>query len=546
MLITLTSIPLSAGASEAEMSVSAKYDVNTQELNIAGNYKMGAEHIVNIFIIPSDGSLEDFSYDKIDIEKNIAFFAEADENGDFNLSMQLPESFETNEYRLWAVSSDVSASTEFLYLNADIADAILQSVSDKSYEEFSQFIADNAKALGIGGNGYHDNSEYINKILYNFMPEEGYSSSEFISRYYKALAMAQYANNSLSLSALIEQYAETLGVDSEAFNGLTENEKNAMEQLIKDVDFTKNELSDVLNNNLLLSRLTGADGYEGLKEVMLKYSNELMLNMVYYNNLSNSYYRDNVFKGVYEENCKTEESFRKAFERESETQLTNQNKENETNYIKSGGGYGGGSSGVSRGGSVGSSTALVTSAAVRETSISDTPKFSDISSHWAENEIYNLAKKGIISGDNGKFRPNDTITRAEFTKLSVMIFDIAQRENNMFDDVLPNDWFAGYVGGAAEAGLINGVGTAFMPYADITREDLCVILMRGLKNKNVQLTGEYAFDDNDEISDYAKEAVTAMASAGIVNGDSGRFRPKSCATRAEAARIIYNILQFMQ
>ena len=50
------------------------------------------------------------------------------------------------------------------------------------------------------------------------------------------------------------------------------------------------------------------------------------------------------------------------------------------------------------------------------------------------------------------------------------------------------------------------------------------------------------FKDGESISDYAKEAVVALKSSGIINGDeNGNFNPSNSCTRAEAAKIIYNI-----
>ena len=51
------------------------------------------------------------------------------------------------------------------------------------------------------------------------------------------------------------------------------------------------------------------------------------------------------------------------------------------------------------------------------------------------------------------------------------------------------------------------------------------------------------FADENEISDYAKEAVNALYNNGLINGiDGSRFAPANHATRAEAAKIIYNLL----
>lgn len=51
------------------------------------------------------------------------------------------------------------------------------------------------------------------------------------------------------------------------------------------------------------------------------------------------------------------------------------------------------------------------------------------------------------------------------------------------------------------------------------------------------------FADDASIADYAKEAVSTLQAAGIINGVSDtEFAPVSNATRAQAAQILYSFL----
>ena len=59
-----------------------------------------------------------------------------------------------------------------------------------------------------------------------------------------------------------------------------------------------------------------------------------------------------------------------------------------------------------------------------------------------------------------------------------------------------------------------------------------------------QLSPDFA--DDEQISDYAKEAVEALAAAGIISGsENGEFMPKKNATRAETAKILDGFLVFL-
>ena len=81
---------------------------------------------------------------------------------------------------------------------------------------------------------------------------------------------------------------------------------------------------------------------------------------------------------------------------------------------------------------------------------------------------------------------------------------------------------------------------------NITRQDLAVMCKRALEAEGVRLDSdsEAEFSDMDIVADYAKSAVNAFYHAGIVNGnESGAFCPQDTATRAEAAKIVFGLLQ---
>ena len=76
-------------------------------------------------------------------------------------------------------------------------------------------------------------------------------------------------------------------------------------------------------------------------------------------------------------------------------------------------------------------------------------RFTDIEGHWAEMDINSAALKGwIVGGDDGKFRPNDNITRAEFVTLVNGVLDRDTRIENMlpnrivFNDLDLDKWYA--------------------------------------------------------------------------------------------------------
>ena len=120
----------------------------------------------------------------------------------------------------------------------------------------------------------------------------------------------------------------------------------------------------------------------------------------------------------------------------------------------------------------------------RERFWSETNAYSDVAAgSWYNIAVSTLSNMGILGGyEDGTFRPNASITRAEFAKIAVSFFDWADvYAVNSFVDVRDSAWYANYVAVAAELGLIEGYGgNVFRPDATITRAEACTIINRTL------------------------------------------------------------------
>lgn len=164
--------------------------------------------------------------------------------------------------------------------------------------------------------------------------------------------------------------------------------------------------------------------------------------------------------------------------------------------------------------------------------------------YWAFEYIKSLTDSGILNGDeDGFFRPEDSITRAEFTAMITRICGgSTDGLASEFSDVDSDEWYSGYVAWAAKNGIVNGVGNnSFEPNSPITREDICVMIVRSRELVGIENYGAGKIDnfaDDSEISDYAREFVYTLAIEGIVNGyEDGMFKPKQNAARSEASKI---------
>lgn len=180
--------------------------------------------------------------------------------------------------------------------------------------------------------------------------------------------------------------------------------------------------------------------------------------------------------------------------------------------------------------------------------------FNDIAGvkDWAGRQIAVAAAKGIIDGrEEGAFVPAGNVTRAEFAKLIVKTFGLESTSaKEAFTDVNTGDWYQPYVAAAAEAGLIDGRAEGiFAPNETITRAELATIASRALTKvksyKAVEAvdTALAAFTDANEVNTSLKAGVAFAAEQALVVGqDAGKFNPNAATTRAEAAVVIYRLL----
>lgn len=182
-------------------------------------------------------------------------------------------------------------------------------------------------------------------------------------------------------------------------------------------------------------------------------------------------------------------------------------------------------------------------------------KFNDLGSvPWAADSIVSLADAGIVNGTSDTtFSPNDNITREEFIKMLYLSANLTIDENaeTSFKDVDKDKWYYSYIASAQSMNLINGISDSEFGVGEkITREDMAVMVVRlvsTLAGKELpQVNEKVSFKDDGTIQNYAKESVYAMQRAGIINGYMDQtFAPDALATRAEAAKIIFQLCKLI-
>lgn len=166
--------------------------------------------------------------------------------------------------------------------------------------------------------------------------------------------------------------------------------------------------------------------------------------------------------------------------------------------------------------------------------------FADISGHWAEDAVNGMAEKGIVNGyQDGTFKPEGTVTRAEFVKMFDGILGLTEKKDVLFKDVNKGDWFCEYVEMAYADGYLLEYGENFQADTPLSREEAAALLSRGLKLGEDKLESSLFADYSEINTEYATH-VLKSAYAGLLKGyTDGKFYPKNTLTRAEAATILH-------
>ncbi len=177
-----------------------------------------------------------------------------------------------------------------------------------------------------------------------------------------------------------------------------------------------------------------------------------------------------------------------------------------------------------------------------EKPVESTVQLKDIISHWAEGNISQMVASGIVGGyPDGSFKPDNTITRAEFATMLVKAFKLENKAGKSFADTELH-WAEDYIVQAAASGAVSGFdANTFAPDNLITREQMAVMIARAAQL--AESTVEVQFADNGNISGWAKDAMAVVAGNGIMKGyPDNTIHPQGNATRAEAVTVIMNAL----
>jgi len=174
--------------------------------------------------------------------------------------------------------------------------------------------------------------------------------------------------------------------------------------------------------------------------------------------------------------------------------------------------------------------------------------FTDISGHWAEKYIKDLAHLNVVKGyGDGSYHPDQYLSRAELVSLIARLKNLSLppvKEQLIFSDYQDIPWWAlEAVIAAHERGLISGYADgSFRPAQMVTRSEMAVIIARIAGDKRVKNLAALPYEDWGLVPSWAQEAFSQLFERGLLSVFSGKsLEPDSYVTRAEAAALLDQI-----
>lgn len=187
---------------------------------------------------------------------------------------------------------------------------------------------------------------------------------------------------------------------------------------------------------------------------------------------------------------------------------------------------------------------LTPSPSTSPSSVPKTAIFADVSStNKAYAAIEKLAAAGIINGyEDGTFRPNASVTRAELLKMIYKALDkpLVTAKTSPFTDVTTKHALFTYIINAYNSGLVKGYGNKlFKPNQSVTRAEGSKMILKGFNiTSEIKKTGYSDLDNKSDLTPY----IAYLLSQDLLSAPNNKAQPNTALTRADTAYIIANLI----
>lgn len=522
-------MPVSYASGETQPIISGIFNSDTETLSVSADLGGNGKRFVTVMIAPN--TVTDYSADGIANDSVILKTAQTDVGGKVSFNIILPDGTKANRYN-YSISADYDVKAAQFSTVVPSTLSQYTAAINSGVQGAAQSLADDDSALGLSDGKTKDKS-YIVTYINAAKPSGGYTDAQLLDAYLTGEGLAYVKDGAMSLADFFESYVQYLPKDYAAeYAKLKSDEKAALESAFRS-NVPTGGIDGEYEKNLFVAKYNTAGSAVDTKKLVTEYFGANGISLASYTAITNAYYAEKVFDAMFASRtaAKSVDDIKTAFETQCAAQaLAAAN----ASSAQTGGG-GGSSKGGGTSGTIGLTPKPT-----------ETPStFADMADHWAKESVERMNVLGIVNGyADGTFRPEVSVTRAEFAKMISAALGLGNAAAH-FDDVTQNDWYYGVVGAAAQAGIVNGDGENFDPERYITRQDAAVIIHRAIVFKGKNLAGNsVGFNDEVSIADYAKDAVNALAANGIVNGFGGGFMPTDNITRAEAAALVERMIDF--
>jgi len=182
--------------------------------------------------------------------------------------------------------------------------------------------------------------------------------------------------------------------------------------------------------------------------------------------------------------------------------------------------------------------------------------FTDVnSSHWFYDSVKFVTEKGMVNGTSATtFGPLVTMTRSQFITILGRMDGVVDEDVHPvsgFTDVPSNEYYTTHVNWAKASGILDVTGSSFRPLADITREEMAIIVGKYIEYKAVPIPNDpnapAKYNDADTISSAAQPYTELLRKTGVLVGDNfGNMNPKNIMSRSEGVTVFMRIYQKLE
>lgn len=534
------------------------------------------DQTVMAYLTDANGNLVSVGYAPVGSNKAEIKIGAPDsaQTGTYNVAIALNKASEVFKSEVFYIGTgDVNGFFEAINMTDATSDAVLEKLNNHynalSVIEYTKDDDGNI-ILKLSGKDYENLSPkaqetfaelILSGVNNQYSAGKGKYDAKNAERFVKeAYLLAAYNDGNMSdekLAELLYRFDSVIGFDAEDENlyGKIEN-KDTLAKVVKTIKEkveTADELAtafeqaaavQIVNETYWANRVTVVKNNNDLfgvdNDQVKKLLNSKTLKNLFCKEFNKTYYSVDEIKSAWDD------AYEKAMDK----------------YLESGNSGGGGNGGTVIAG--GGNKENVVSGMVdrsennKDKNVKVEDYYNDIGVYtWAGDAILNLTQNKIVSGyGDSTFRPALSVTRAEFMKMLVNVFGLADiTATSSFTDVNANDWYYIYVASAEKCGIAQGYGNGLFGVNDpVSRQDAITMVYRAAQIKGLSI-GKFSastevFKDRAEIAPYATEAVAALYNAGVYLDASeptrvDTFEPTRNASRAYVTFVLNQLYMFI-